>query len=410
MKTKTMRRIAAGLLSVGLLISFTPRARRIAETPGEIVVPAGQEFVLKSVLGEDGSGYLAAAAQGDERLGAGSIALEMWGVPVKHVALSVTEQRRVVPGGHSIGVALRTRGVLVVGVSDIATEAGTVCPARDAELRAGEAIVAIDDAPVNSVDEFTALLAAGEGRAVELKISGEDGERTAVVTPVLDPHDNRYRLGAWVRDSTAGVGTLSFYDPDSGRYGALGHAICDVDTGDVLTVSDGEILASDIVAIREGSRGAPGELRGAFIERAERLGTISDNVRWGIYGSMYQGLSNPLYPDGIIVSNRTLVHTGEAQLLTTLDSGGIRAYDCEITQTFRQDEPSTRSMVIRITDPELIALTGGIVQGMSGSPLIQDGMLIGAVTHVFVNDPTQGYGIYIDWMLDAADADAPRAA
>ena len=407
----TMRRIAAGLLSAGLLISFTPRARHIAAAPEEIVVPTGQEFVLARVLGEDGSGYLAAAARDDERLGAGGIDLALWGVPVRRVALTVAEQRTVVPGGHSIGVALRTQGVMVVGVSDIATESGTVCPARAAELRAGEAIVMLDGTPVNSVDEFTALLADGEGAPVELTISGEGGQRTVSVTPVLDPHDNRYRLGAWVRDSTAGVGTLSFYDPATGRYGALGHAICDVDTGDVLTVSEGEILASDIVAIREGSRGAPGELRGAFIERAERLGSISDNVRWGIYGSMYHELENPLYPEGIIVSNRTLVHTGAAQLLTTLDSGGIRAYDCEITQVFRQDEPSTRSMIVRITDPELIALTGGIVQGMSGSPLLQDGMLIGAVTHVFVNDPTQGYGIYIDWMLDAADgADIAHAA
>ena len=158
------------------------------------------------------------------------------------------------------------------------------------------------------------------------------------------------------------------------------------------------------MSIREGAKGSPGELRGAFLERAERLGSISDNLKCGIYGSMYSGISNPLYPSGIAVSNRTLVHTGAAQLLTTLDSGGIRAYDCEITDVFRQDSPSTRSMVLRVTDPELIKLTGGIVQGMSGSPLIQDGMLIGAVTHVFINDPTQGYGIYIDWMLDAADA------
>ena len=400
----TMRRIAAGLLSAGLLISFTPRARHIAAAPEEIVVPAGQEFVLARVLGEDGSGYLAAAARDDERLSAGGIDLALWGVPVRRVALTVAEQRTVVPGGHSIGVALRTQGVMVVGVSDIATESGTVCPARAAELRAGEAIVMLDGTPVNSVDEFTALLADGEGAPVELTISGEGGQRTVSVTPVLDPHDNRYRLGAWVRDSTAGVGTLSFYDPATGRYGALGHAICDVDTGDVLTVSEGEILASDIVAIREGSRGAPGELRGAFIERAERLGSISDNVRWGIYGSMYHELKNPLYPEGIIVSNRTLVHTGAAQLLTTLDSGGIRAYDCEITQVFRQDEPSTRSMIVRITDPELIALTGGIVQGMSGSPIIQDGMLAGAITHVFINNPRGGYAVFEEDMLNLSDA------
>ncbi len=178
---------------------------------------------------------------------------------------------------------------------------------------------------------------------MKLTISGESGTRTAEVTPVLDPHDNSYRLGAWVRDSTAGVGTLSFYDPETAHYGALGHAICDVDTGGILSVSDGEILKSDIVSIREGERGTPGELRGAFIEQALRLGAITENLNCGIYGNMYSDIQNPLYPDGITVSNRTLVHTGPAQLLTTLDSEGIRAYDCEITRVFRQDAAPPRA-------------------------------------------------------------------
>lgn len=406
---QVIRRIAAGLLSAGLLLSFTPRARQIAELPSEIVLPAGQAGALSELLPFQPlqSAYTAAAASYDEQLaasGESQVTLSMLGVPVKRVTLSVTQERRVVPGGHSIGVALRTQGVLVVGVSDINTESGAVCPARSADLRAGESIDEINGQAVNSVDEFTQLLAQAGGEPVELTISGESGTRTAEVTPVLDPHDSSYRLGAWVRDSTAGVGTLSFYDPETAHYGALGHAICDVDTGGILSVSDGEILKSDIVSIREGERGTPGELRGAFIEQALRLGAITENLNCGIYGNMYSDIQNPLYPDGITVSNRTLVHTGPAQLLTTLDSEGIRAYDCEITRVFRQDEPSTRSMIIKITDPELIERTGGIVQGMSGSPLVQDGMLIGAVTHVFINDPTQGYGIYIDWMLDAADS------
>lgn len=406
MKHIFARRIAAGVLCVGLALSLMPGVRRVAAVPGRIVVPAGRADALFALPGFSGSA--AALASADERMtGANAddyITLGMWGVPLRRVAVSVSEERYVVPGGHSIGVALRTRGVLVVGVSDIAAEGGAVCPARAADLRAGETIVGVGGAQVNSVDEFVERISMNAGAPIELEISGESGLRTATVEPVLDPHDGCYRLGAWVRDSTAGVGTLSFYDPSTHRYGALGHAICDVDTGDIMTVSDGEILKSDVVSIREGAKGSPGELRGAFIEKAERLGSISDNLKCGIYGSMYGDVLNPLYPNGIAVSNRTLVHTGQAQLLTTLDAGGIRAYDCEITQVFRQDAPSTRSMVLRITDPELIALTGGIVQGMSGSPLIQDGMLIGAVTHVFINDPAQGYGIYIDWMMDAADA------
>lgn len=408
MNRMILRRVAAGLLSAGLMLSFTPRARQIAALPDEIRLPAGQVCTFGAI-----SDCIAASAPAKVRSGTqgeSSLILDMLGLPVRKIKLRITSPRVVIPGGHSIGVALRTKGVLVVGVSDIASDEGMVCPARSAELRSGESIAAIDGIPVNSVNEFTKLLAAAAGRSIELTILGAGKTRNVRVTPVLDPHDGVYRLGAWVRDSTAGVGTLSFYDPVSERYGALGHAICDVDTGGILSVSDGEILSSEIVAIRGGEKGAPGELRGAFIEKALRLGAISENLPCGIYGSMYHGITNALYPDGITVSNRTLVHTGPAKLLTTLDSGGIHAYDCRITRVFRQTSPSNRSMIIKITDPELIKRTGGIVQGMSGSPLIQDDMLIGAVTHVFVNDPTQGYGIYIDWMLDAADRHTGSAA
>ena len=220
MKHILARRIAAGVLCMGLVVSFTPSARRIAAVPGHIIVPAGRADALSGVTGEP-TGSAAVLASGDERLSSQDdyVTLSMWGVPVRRVSVSVSEARMVIPGGHS------------VGVSDVASEQGAVCPARAADLRAGEAIVGIGGADVNSVDEFVELIEANGGTPVELTISGADGLRTASVTPVLDPHDNCYRLGAWVRDSTAGVGTLSFYDPESQRYGALGHAICDVDTG-----------------------------------------------------------------------------------------------------------------------------------------------------------------------------------
>ena len=199
MKHILARRIAAGVLCMGLIVSFTPSARRIAAVPGHIIVPAGRADALSGVTGEP-TGSAAVLASGDERLNGQDdyVTLSMWGVPVRRVSVSVSEARMVIPGGHSIGVALRTRGVLVVGVSDVASEQGAVCPARAADLRAGEAIVGIGGADVNSVDEFVELIEANGGAPVELTISGADGLRTASVTPVLDPHDNCYRLGAWV--------------------------------------------------------------------------------------------------------------------------------------------------------------------------------------------------------------------
>ena len=205
-----------------------------------------------------------------------------------------------------------------------------------------------------------------------------------------------------MRDSTAGIGTLSFYDPDDGGFGALGHAITDVDTGIVLPVGYGGIYESSVVDVNKGKSGEPGELLGQFFDAETQLGEVERNTDFGIFGTTNEAVENPLYPDGLPVGTRADVHVGPAQILTTLVDGEIRAYDCEIVKLTRQDEPSTRSMVIKITDEELLETTGGIVQGMSGSPIIQDGLIVGAVTHVFINDPAQGYGVYIEWMLDAA--------
>jgi len=203
-----------------------------------------------------------------------------------------------------------------------------------------------------------------------------------------------------VRDSTAGVGTLSFYDPDTGKYAALGHAITDGDTGSVLSVSEGQVLRAEIVAVQKGQKGAPGELKGSFLREGEVLGDIRRNSILGIYGSLEEDAANPLYPDGLPIGLRSGVHTGAATILASVDGTGVHEYAIEITRVNPQTAPAPKSMVIRVTDERLLAATGGIVQGMSGSPIIQDGRIIGAVTHVFVSSPDQGYGVYIDWMLE----------
>ena len=207
-----------------------------------------------------------------------------------------------------------------------------------------------------------------------------------------------------MRDSTAGVGTLSFYDPDTGRYAALGHAITDGDTGSVLSVSEGQVLKADIVAVQRGQKGSPGELKGSFLREGEVLGNIRRNSILGIYGALDSATVNPLYPQGLPIGLRSGVHTGAASILSSVDGEGVKEYAIEITRVNQQSAPAPKSMVLRVTDERLLAATGGIVQGMSGSPIIQDGRIVGAVTHVFVSDPTQGYGLYVDWMLQEANA------
>jgi len=186
------------------------------------------------------------------------------------------------------------------------------------------------------------------------------------------------------------------------RYGALGHAITDLDTQQVLTVGEGEIMLADVVDVRKGLAGNPGELKGSFLREDRVLGSIARNNIYGIYGSMEAAPDHPLYPDGLPIGRRDAVHTGKATILCTVGPEGMQEYDVEIVEVSRQSSPAQRSMVLKVTDQRLLDTTGGIVQGMSGSPILQDGRLIGSVTHVFVNDPTMGYGLYIEWMLQEA--------
>ena len=303
--------------------------------------------------------------------------------------------RVIMPGGAAVGVAMNTRGVLVVGMGEGA--------GMQAGLRAGDLLLSVDGMPLNSANELTQAVAAAEGQPLSLLLDRDGRERTVSVRPRYDESAQSWRLGLWVRDSTAGVGTLTYYDPANGAYGALGHAITDTDTGSVLPVRDGELMQAEIVDVRRGKRGTPGELRGSFLREQKRLGTVEKNTIFGIFGRMESPWGNPLYPNGLAVGDRAAVHTGPATILSTVSGSEIREYSVEITQVQRQNAPAPKSMVLRVTDQRLLDASGGIVQGMSGSPILQDGHIIGAVTHVFVSDPTQGYGVFIDWMLNESE-------
>lgn len=307
--------------------------------------------------------------------------------------LSVQE-RRLIPGGQAVGIALKTKGVLVVSRS---TRDGSRTP-----LRVGDVIVSVQGEEVDSVGELSARVNASQADTITLNVLRKGKEMTVEATAPVDNTDGRRRLGVWVRDSTAGVGTLSYVDPVTQEYGALGHAIVDGDTGDMVAVRDGAILRADVVGVTRGESGRAGELKGSFLKENEQIGTLELNNVYGIYGVMDEPQPCLLYPQGLPVGPRSAVHTGAASILATVDGEGIQEYSVEILRCFDQSEPSQKGMMLRVTDERLLEKTGGIVQGMSGSPIIQDGKLVGAVTHVLVNDPTRGYGIFIENMLDAA--------
>ncbi|MGN0996771.1 MAG: SpoIVB peptidase [Candidatus Ventricola sp.] len=302
-------------------------------------------------------------------------------------------ERLLIPGGQAVGVALKTQGVLVVARS---TREGTKTP-----LRVGDVILTVQGQAVASAQELSAQVGAAQTDSVALGVLRKGREMTLEAS--VDSTDGRRRLGVWVRDSTAGVGTLSYVDPVTHAYGALGHAIVDGDTGDMVTVREGAILRADVVGVTRGESGRAGELKGSFLKENEQIGTLALNSAYGIYGEMDAPSPCALYPQGLPAGTRGDVHTGAATILATVDGEGIKEYSVEILRCFDQSEPSQKGMILRVTDARLLEKTGGIVQGMSGSPIIQDGKLIGAVTHVYLNDATQGYGMYIEWMLEQSD-------
>ena len=414
-KPTTLKKASGAILSLFLALTwFSPTNQALRQMPDRLTLTQGRPGVLTLGGLTADCDALTVTASDDETLasagavevvgqtpGASEMLLTLFGIPLRRVEVEVSPEKRLIPGGQALGVAMRTDGVLVVGVSEVTDG---VSPARDCGLKAGDVILSVMEQPVATAQELTQRITAAGTQPVRISFLRDGQSLSTTLTPCRDEATGAVRLGAWVRDSTAGVGTLSFYDPDTGRYAALGHAITDGDTGSVLTVSEGQVLRARIVAVQKGQKGVPGELKGSFLREAEVLGDIQRNTILGVYGKLSEPARNSLYPDGLPVGLRTDVHTGPATILSSVDGTGVQEYAVEITRVNHQSAPAPKSMVIRVTDERLLAKTGGIVQGMSGSPIIQDGKIVGAVTHVFVSDPTQGYGLYVDWMLQEAGA------
>ena len=325
-------------------------------------------------------------------------------IPVKNYNVSVVDRPMVIPGGNAIGVRMNTKGVLVVAVTDVIDiEGNRASPARDAGLKVGDSIIEIDGEKIISSEQVVNLLNSAKDKEIELLILRNKSQFTTRTKSIQCLQDNAYRLGIWVRDKTSGIGTMTFYDEDTDTFGALGHGITDVDTGKLLTVEKGLVMNAKISDIEQGKKGTPGEIRGVFYKTDEILGEIDRNNSFGIYGSLVDNKHEIKSKEKIPIGFKEDVKLGKAYILSTLEEDNVERFEIEIQKIEHQDSPSQKSMIIKVTDENLLNRTGGIVQGMSGSPIIQGDRLIGAVTHVFVNDPTKGYGIYIEWMLQNCD-------
>jgi len=388
----TIGTIALSVLSTGLIIAREiPDSFSIVEGEklsfnNKFPIKAeltGSKYVLANNISKAGKHY------SDELMFLGS-------VPIKNIKVSVVKQVSVVPSGETFGVKFYTAGVVVVGMTDVDTAEGTKNPAYEAGIREGDVILAINGKSVTSNSEVSALFSASNGKSITVSLKRGNVGFSVTFKPALSVSTNSYKAGLWVRDSTAGIGTITYYNPSNYSFAGLGHGICDVDTGKIMPLLTGDVVKVNMTGIVKGTSGQPGELLGVLSDTV--WGNLCMNNETGVYGFLNSvNVGKP-----VPVAMKQEVTEGPAEIIATIDNSGPKKYSVEIEKIHFNDDSPTKNMIIKVTDKNLLKATGGIVQGMSGCPIIQKGRLVGAVTHVFVNDPQRGYGIFAENMINSS--------
>ena len=313
-------------------------------------------------------------------------------------AVQLVSDKVLVPGGQSIGIKMDVKGVLVVGLEEIETKDGIVNPGFDAGVQVGDIILSIEGKEVYYAEEVSEIVKKSDG-SLDVEIL-RNGERVSCIIDAARDFDSKeYKLGIWVKEKIAGIGTLSYYDPETNMFAALGHGIYERKTNVLVNPGSGQLLKTEVKSIKEGASGIPGEIRGVFCNEGESLGAVITNSEYGIYASGTD-IEQLDLTDPLPVAKQDQIKTGKAYILTTVEGDTVEKFDIEIEKINKQNRTGGKGLEIRVTDKRLLERCGGIVQGMSGSPIIQDGKIVGAVTHVLVNDPTRGFGIFIESMLE----------
>lgn len=395
-----------------LLLTLSQGIQALLLIPSEVTGFEGDEQQINfglpwTIRLSDSNGILEAADEIGEgfilkakRSGNYSCSFNLLGlIPLKQMRVNVIPHIELMPSGHSIGVKLAEAGVIVAGLDSVITGAGKVEPAKVSGFKVGDILVAVNDIKLKSLGHAALVLEelCRPGKQLTCKVIRGESELSLTITPVFDEDAKRPRLGLLLKDTAAGVGTMTFYHPESGVFGALGHMITDDNGEKAVDMSAGRIVEASIVSIRKGQRGKPGEKQGVLSENSQPLGAIKTNTELGIFGKLMRKPECDFEPLPLGLKHQ--VKTGKAEILTVINGEEIQRYSIEIEKIFLQNQPASKGMVIKITDPDLLAATGGIIQGMSGSPIIQNGKLVGAVTHVFINEPQRGYGCFAEWMV-----------
>ncbi len=389
-----------------LLVSYFYTCSMIS-IPRNIVIMEGENLNLKMATGlsltsQDQDTVLTASNINKQKIseaGVAKLRLNLFGnIKIKDVNVDVVPKTKVIPIGTAIGMKLYTKGVLVVGMSQIKNENDEKKrPYENSGIEQGDTIIAINNNEVSNTNELIEEVNNSNGNAITVKYEKNNETLETSITPVKS--GNEYKLGLWVRDAAAGVGTLTFYEPNTNLFMALGHGISDIDTEKIVDIASGELITASILTIKKGVKGTPGEIRGT-IENGNNIGKIGKNTNLGVYGTV----TNKNYLDisgmeEMEVATRSEIQEGKAQIICQLDNNGRKTYEIEIEKIYLANNTDNKSMLIKVTDKELLEKTGGIIQGMSGAPVIQNGKFVGAVTNVLVNDPTQGYAIFGDMMI-----------
>ena len=406
-----MKRFLKMLLLVFFLSIVYSYTLVIEKIPEELVVFEGEDISMNTLLGinikgENQETLETSSSEGEkisENVGTSNLEVSLFDtIKIKDVNVNVIPKTKVIPVGNIAGVKLYTSGVLVVGMSEIEGDDNKKYkPYENTGIEEGDTIIKVNDTHINSTDDLIETVNLSKGKDVKVKYIHEEETKECSMTPVKTSNSD-YKLGLWVRDSAAGVGTVTFYEPSSKTFGALGHGITDIDTNELINIASGEFITTRILDITKGESGNPGKIQGT-VENQTNIGTISKNSRFGIYGKVDNLSSLDIdVSKEMEVALREEIQIGKATILCSLDNQKPQEYEIEIEKIFKENNYDNKSMLIKITDERLLEKTGGIIQGMSGSPIIQNGKFVGAVTHVLVNNPQEGYAVFGDIMIKQA--------
>lgn len=388
-------RIFAGFLSLAIIAIQSVTLYTQAILPDHYYVVAGETLTIRSALPITSESSMDSMPMEAYSTAGNSYNVNLklpYGIEIKKVQVQVVDREMVIPGGSPFGIKMFTEGVIVVGLSDILSEGSMKNPAKQAGIKVGDIILSMNGHKMQTNEDVGEVVSSSRGSPIQIEFKRAGTAMVCQLNPVKSD-DGIYRAGIWVRDSSAGIGTMTYYNPTTNVFAGLGHAICDVDTGDIMPLHSGEIVAVKITGISRGTSGAPGELKGSF--SGTKTGELLINSQVGIFGV---GTQIPSHTGAIPMALKHEVEEGPATIWCTLDDGQTTQYEIFLEKINLAENNPTKNMVIRVTDPILLQKTGGIVQGMSGTPIVQNGKLVGAITHVFVNDPTRGYGIFAENM------------